>query len=115
MEGRQSASLHPTEVHRELRGKRTGRELGQCEAFLVFLCGDPAAPLDQVLLHVPGERNRTAEAQRAEAQEIEDAGPQVRTLQDAPRSDWESRWLESVSHGNFPSNATMRTNRQEDV
>src|SRR5207302_90944 len=46
---------------------------------------DPAALLHQVLLHVSGERDRPAEPQCAEAQEVEEKRPQARTLDGAGR------------------------------
>jgi len=40
------------------------------------LAGDPAAPLDQVALHVSSERDGSPKAESAEAQEVEEELPQ---------------------------------------
>src|SRR5437588_5735350 len=78
-------ATHPAEVDRELCRERAGGELRKGEALLVLLRVDPAALLHQVLLHVSGERNRPAEPQRAEPQEVEEKRPQARTLDGAGR------------------------------
>jgi len=66
------ASAHPAEIHRELRCERSRRELRKRQPFEVVLLRDPAAILDQVALHVTGERDRAAESERAEAEEVEE-------------------------------------------
>jgi hypothetical protein len=57
-------------VHGELRGQWTRGKLGQRQAFSVLVLGDPPTPLDEVTTHVSHERNRAAEAQRAETQGV---------------------------------------------
>src|SRR2546425_2230470 len=74
------AGVHPTEVHRQLRREGPWGELGKGEALLVLLGTDPSALLYEVLLHVPGERDRPAEPQGAEPQEVEQERPQARSL-----------------------------------
>src|SRR5262249_30794544 len=64
------ARAHPAEIDRELRRERTGSELRQRQALDVVLLGDPAALLDEIALHVAGQRDRPAEAERAEPQEV---------------------------------------------
>ena len=60
---------HP-EIDRQLRRERTRRQLCERKAFLVILLGDPATTLDEVSLHVAGKRDRTAEAESAQSQEV---------------------------------------------
>src|SRR5207237_3405337 len=76
-------ATHPAEVDRELCRERAGGELRKGEALLVLLRVDPAALLHQVLLHVSGERNRPAEPQCAQPQEVEEKRPQARSLNGA--------------------------------
>ncbi len=89
---------YPSEVDRELSGERARGELRKGEALLVLLRADPAALLHEVLLHVPGERDRPAEAQGTEPQEVEQQRAQaappldrggVQTFQRAPLLDSE--------------------------
>ena len=47
-----------------------GHDLGERQAELVLLVVDPAAALDQVALHVADERDRSAEADGAQLEEI---------------------------------------------
>src|SRR5262249_49762536 len=61
---------HPAEIDRELRGERTRRELRQRQALEVVLLLDPAAPLDEVALHVARERDWPAEAEGPEREEV---------------------------------------------
>src|SRR5207247_10103968 len=58
------------EPHRELRRERTGQRLCCREALEVLLLRDPTASLDEVALHRRGERDRSAEAERTESQEV---------------------------------------------
>jgi len=58
------------EPHRQLRHERARHRLRDREALEVLLLRDPAAPLDQIALHVPGERDRAAEAESAQPQEV---------------------------------------------
>src|SRR5213079_1388919 len=62
---------NPAEVDRELGRERARGELRKGEALLVLLRADPALLLHEVLLHVPGERDRPAEPQGTEPQEVE--------------------------------------------
>ena len=71
-------AAHPAEVDRELRGERARRELREREALDVVLLRDPAPSLDEVALHVPGERDRPAEAERPQAQEVHQERPEGR-------------------------------------
>jgi hypothetical protein len=64
------AGAHPAEVDGELRGERSGCELREGQAFFVVARRDPAAILDEVALHVAAQRDRAAEAERPEAQEV---------------------------------------------
>src|SRR5256884_84075 len=73
---------HPPEVDRELGRERARGELRKGKALLVLLRADPAALLHEVLLHVPGERDRPAEAQGTEPQEIEQQRSQAGSLLD---------------------------------
>ncbi len=61
--------------HGQLRGERTGHHLRESEPFQVLLFRYPA-PRHQVPLHVAGKGDGTAEAQCAEAQEIQGKLPQ---------------------------------------
>ncbi len=58
---------HVAEPHRELRRERPWQCLRHREAFEVLVLRDPAATLDEVTLHVAGERYGSAEAEGAEA------------------------------------------------
>ena len=64
------SAARPTEVDRELRGERPGRQLREREAAFVFVEREPATIVDEVALHRAGERDRTAEARGAEVQEV---------------------------------------------
>ena len=54
----------------ELGCQGAGHDLGERQAELVLLVVDPAAALDQVALHVADKRDRPAEADRTQLQEI---------------------------------------------
>src|SRR2546425_2691166 len=73
-------ATYPSEVDRELGGERAGGELRKGEPLLVLLRADPAALLHEVLLHVPGERDRPAEPQGTEPQEVEQQRAQAGSL-----------------------------------
>src|SRR5207302_7445292 len=68
--GSEPARPDPAEIHRELSRQRPGTELGKGQAFEVILPGHPAPYLHQITLHVPRKRNRPAEAEGSQAQEI---------------------------------------------
>jgi hypothetical protein len=63
--------------HRDLGGERAGHGLAEGHAVEEVLPGDPAAGLDQVALHVADHRDRPAEPQRAQAQEVPHERPQA--------------------------------------
>src|SRR5439155_18942910 len=68
--GAHDSVMHVPEIHRELRGQRTGHELRQRQSFLVVLVADPVALLDEIAIHVTDERDRTTKADAAELQEV---------------------------------------------
>jgi hypothetical protein len=55
-----------------LRGQWSRRELRQSKAFHVVLAADPVSRVNQVLLHVTGERNRSTKPDRTQPQEVAD-------------------------------------------
>ena len=69
-DGAGKAAADVAEPHRELRGERAREGLRDREALEVLLLGDPAEALDEVALHVAGEGDRSAEAERPQAQEV---------------------------------------------
>ena len=56
--------------HGELRRQRPGHDLGERQTQLVLLVVDPAVALDEVALHVADERDGSAEADRAQLEEV---------------------------------------------
>ena len=64
-------ALRPAQVHGELGGEGSGRELRQREALAVLLGCEPSALLHQIALHVSDERDRSSKAGGAEPQEVE--------------------------------------------
>jgi len=68
--------VHETQIDRQLRGQRTGRDLRQSQPFLVVGVRYPVALFHQVAVHEAHQRDRTAEAQRAQAQEIQGQLPE---------------------------------------
>src|SRR5207247_4339375 len=75
-EGRaQDAATHPAEVDGELGCERAGGKLREREPLLVVVRRDPATLVHEVALHVTRERDRSAEPQRAELEEVEDELP----------------------------------------
>src|SRR2546428_683125 len=77
---RRSLGPTPPEVDRERGRGRARGELRKGKALLVLLRADPAALLHEVLLHVPGERDRPAEPQGTESQEVEQQRSQAGSL-----------------------------------
>src|SRR5205085_10869983 len=61
---------------RELRGERSRRELREREPLDVVLLADPPLALDEVALHVTRERDRPAEPDGPELQEVTDEAAQ---------------------------------------
>ena len=55
------AAAHPTQVDSELSRERARGQLGESQPLHVVLPRDPAPTLDQVALHVPRQRDGTAE------------------------------------------------------
>src|SRR5439155_10298979 len=101
------AGAHPSEVDRELRRERPRRELREGEPLDVVLPRDPAALVDEVALHVADERDRSAEAECAEAEEIaEQLTEAARRRRGRHRLGRRGRWGDG--HGLFPSGATVR-------
>src|SRR5262249_16012550 len=66
----QDRAPQQAQVDRERRGERPRRELREGEALEIVLLLDPPSPLDEVGLHVAGERDRPAKAECAEAKEV---------------------------------------------
>ena len=64
--------MHISHVDTELRCQGPGRQLGQCQAFLVIFLTDPPAILDQIALHIGNKGHWAAKAKRAKAQHIHD-------------------------------------------
>src|SRR5262249_59817361 len=81
----QQPAANPTEVDRELRGEWSGGELRQSEPVFVVLGFDPAALLDEVALHVAAERDRPAEPERPETEEVPEELRQRAGLHRGPR------------------------------
>jgi hypothetical protein len=61
--------MHVAKVDRKLGREWARSKLGKGQPFLVIALGNPVALLDEVPMHVSDERNRTAEADRAELEE----------------------------------------------
>jgi len=59
-------------INRQLRRKRTRCELRQRQTFQVVFFAHPVPILYQVLLHVSGKSNRSAESHRPKPQKISD-------------------------------------------
>src|SRR5207249_1181512 len=98
------AGAHPSEVDRELRRERPRRELREGEPLDVVLPRDPAALVDEVALHVADERDRSAEPECAEAEEVAE---QLAEAARRPRGrQRRGRWEDG--HGLSPSGATVR-------
>src|SRR5439155_10583636 len=82
-------------------------ELREGEPLDVVLPRDPAALVDEVALHVADERDRSAEAECAEAEEIaEQLTEAARRRRGRHRLGRGGRWGDG--HGLFPSGATVR-------
>ena len=64
------AAAYVAEPHRELRGERARQGLRDGETLEVFLLREPPAALDEVTLHVGGESDRPAEAERPQSQKV---------------------------------------------
>lgn len=59
--------MHEPQVDRELCGQWRGSELGERQSFLVVGFAKPAAPLDEVTVHVSDECDGSAETDRSQA------------------------------------------------
>src|SRR5262249_28090235 len=70
--GTEHPGTDPPQVDGELRGERSRRELCEGQPLLVVFRRDPAAPFDEVTLHVTNERDGPAEAHRAQTKEVEE-------------------------------------------
>ncbi|NJK45139.1 MAG: hypothetical protein HC933_13395 [Pleurocapsa sp. SU_196_0] len=62
--------VYVTEVDGELRGEGTGGELGERESSFVVFGWNPGSSLDQVAAHGGDEGDGSAEAERAELDEV---------------------------------------------
>jgi hypothetical protein len=73
--GPADAGPNECQPHRELGRERTRRHLGDRQTVTVFLRADPLPLLDEVALHVPGERDGTAKSEcSSKANMAESAG-----------------------------------------
>src|SRR5207253_10499868 len=96
----------PSEVDRELRRERPRCELREGEPLDVVLPRDPAALVDEVALHVADERDRSAEPECAEADEVaEQLAEGARRGSGRHRLGCRGRWGDG--HGLSPSGATV--------
>ena len=68
----QHACAHVAQINRQLRGQWAGRQLCQGESLDIIFTAHPSPFVDEVLLHVSGERNRAAESHRSQPQEVAD-------------------------------------------
>lgn len=64
--------MDEADVDGELGGEGAGGELGQGQPVLVLGRGDPGPVLHQVLLHVAGQGDGSAEADGAQPEEVHD-------------------------------------------
>src|SRR4029077_2520938 len=64
------AGANVAEIDGELSGEWAGSELCECQTLNVVFFANPAALVDEVLLHMAGESDRSAEADRSQSQEI---------------------------------------------
>jgi hypothetical protein len=82
------ARVDPAQVDRELRGERPRRELGEREPLLVVAFRDPAPALDEVALHVAGERDRPAESGGPQVEEVAHERAEAGPLRRGPGHGW---------------------------
>ena len=68
--------MHVAEVDCQLRRQRPGRKLCQRDAFFVVAIGNPSPPLDQIAVHIAGQRDGPAKAEGTQAEEIEHELPE---------------------------------------
>lgn len=71
----QRAIVNVTHVDAQLRRQRPWRQLGQGKSLFVIGLRDPFAPLDQVAVHIPDQRDRATEARTAKSQHVQDHLP----------------------------------------
>ena len=74
--GAQDAVLEVADGDGELGGQRAGHDLGQRQSKVVLFFADPLPLSDQVAVHEADQRDRTAEAERAEIEKIADELPE---------------------------------------
>ncbi len=77
-EGAEGAALQVADPHGDLGGERAGHGLAERDAVEEVLAVEPAAPLDEVALHVADGGDRSAEAPGAKPEEVAQQRPQAR-------------------------------------
>src|SRR5574340_1596067 len=112
------AVVHIAQVDGQLRRQRAGCELGQRQPFAIIGLGDPAPGLDQIPMHVAGQRNGPAETESAEPEHVQhELGEAVAGAAARPRRRFGPRRIQdrvSFTNAEIKTLSAQRTQRRRE-